>query len=73
MTPKEEIIDKIQALIREEGKKLQDDTKTPITEKLIKADVLLDTMKFLNNYDKNIEILNQHIKNNKWKEGNNGR
>ena len=70
MTPKEEIIDKIQDLLLKEGKILQSDKEIPIKDKLDKVDVVLNTFKFLNNYDENIEILNQHLRENKRGVGN---
>lgn len=67
MTPREEIIDKIQDLLLKEGKILQNDKEMPKKDKLDKVDVLLNLVKFLDNYDENIEILNKHIRENRWK------
>lgn len=36
--------------------------------KTIQSDMLLDLMKFLMNYEKNVEILNEHIRKEKYNE-----
>ena len=36
--------------------------------KNIQSDVILDLMKFLMNYEKNVEILNEHIRKEKYNE-----
>lgn len=36
--------------------------------KTIQSDMLLDLMRFLMNYEKNVEILNEHIRREKYKD-----
>ncbi len=36
--------------------------------KTIQSDMLLDLMKFLMNYEKNVEILNEHIRRKRYKD-----
>ena len=67
MTPREEIIDKIQDLLLKEGKILQNNKEMPIKDKLDKVDVVLNLVKFLDNYDENIETLNKYIRENRLK------
>lgn len=67
MTLKEETINKIQDLLLEEGKTLQDNKEIPTRDKIERVDVLLNLVKFLDNYDENIEVLNRHLRETRWK------
>lgn len=65
---KQAIIDKIMDSIKDVGEQISTDKKLTLEDKLHQTDVLLDTMKFLKNYDENVKVLNDYHINNKWKE-----
>lgn len=63
---KKQIIDKLIIGLQAEGKFIkQDETKT-VEDKLMEIDVLLDTVKFLSNYETNVKILNNYASQHKW-------
>lgn len=59
---KEKMIDKIQMALLSEMELIREDKTRTIQDKLEEIDVLNDTIKFLDNYEENIEILNNHIR-----------
>lgn len=54
-----EVLKQLQAL----GLTLQDDETISLDEKAIRADVLLDTMHFLSDYQENVQVLDNY-----WRE-----
>ena len=62
-----QIINKISDFLESEGKKIQADNNKSLNQKAIEVDVLLDTMHFLRDYKRNIEILQNEIVKNKHK------
>ena len=62
---KKEIINELDKAIEQIAKKLKD-SNSNINEQVVKVDVLLDTMKFLDNYDENVEVLTKYWLEKKW-------
>ena len=60
--PKKEIIQKIQTALSKEIEFVRQEKGKTTEEKMAEIDVLLDTIKFLNNYDENVKVLNKHIR-----------
>lgn len=60
------IIMKLQKLLQDIGQSVQDDDTLSTENKLMQVDVILDTMKFLKDYDINIKVLNKYWLNKKW-------
>ena len=65
---KQVMIDKIIEAIKDFGEDTRKNTEMSTKDKCIQVDVLLDTIRFLDNYDENVKILNEHVNKNKWKE-----
>ena len=63
---KDVIIMKLQKLLQDIGQSVQDDDTLSTEHKLMQVDVILDTMKFLKDYDINIKVLNKYWLNKKW-------
>jgi len=42
------------------GEFIRGDTSMSLKDKSIQMDVVLDTMRFLNNYEENVQVLNEH-------------
>ena len=61
MTPKEEMISKIQKALLKEIEFVRQDRSKTTDEKVVQVDILFDTVKFLDNYDENVKVLNKHI------------
>ncbi len=53
------MIDKLISLLQHEGEALKEESIDPISA-LEKLDVLIDSMKFLENYEENCKVLNQY-------------
>jgi hypothetical protein len=60
------IMTRLQNLIKAQGNYVMNDDLANTKSKLIQMDILLNVAKFLDNYDENIKILNEHIYNNRW-------
>lgn len=60
---KDEIIKRVMIVLQEIGVEIHDDKTKTKDEKLIDADVLLDTMHFLKDYDENVKVLDKY-----WRE-----
>lgn len=64
---KKVIIDKITEAIKDFGEQARQDETLSLEDKCLQVDVLVDTLKFLDNYDENVKVLNQHYLNkSKW-------
>lgn len=59
MNTKELFIAEIQDSLLKKMDKIRNDQNVPINDKLTKVDILLDLFKILQNYDRNMEILNK--------------
>lgn len=66
MTPKEEMIDRIQRALSKEMQFVRESPNKTTEEKVAQIDVLLDTIHFLRDYDKNIKVLKNELTNNKF-------
>ena len=53
------MIDKLISLLQHEGEILKEESIDPISA-LERLDVLIDSMKFLENYEENCKVLNQY-------------
>ena len=60
MKPKEEMINKIQTALASELEYIRLEKGKTTEDKMDEIDVILDTIKFLKNYNKNIEILKKY-------------
>ena len=61
MKPAKQImIDKIIEAIKDLGHETKENEQVSTKDKFDQVDVLLDTMKFLNNYDENVKVLNTY-------------
>lgn len=65
--PKETMISKLQESLVEHAKQLRENESVEINDKLIQMDVVLDTMKFLEDYDENVQALNKYLEKKKIK------
>lgn len=61
-----QVINKICNFLELEGKKIQVDNNKSVNQKAIEVDVLLDTMHFLRDYERNIEVLQNEVVKNKY-------
>ena len=57
---KKDMIDKITHALKDIGNQTQHDETLPLTDKFFQVDVLMDTLRFLKDYEKNVKILNQY-------------
>ena len=57
---KEQLINRMFNVLQGQAMYVREDTTLTDVEKLEQADILLDLMKFLKDYDENIIILNKH-------------
>ena len=62
-----QVINKICDFLESEGKKIQIDNNKSVNQKAIEVDVLLDTMHFLRDYNKNIKVLQNEVNKNRYK------
>lgn len=58
-TIKEDTFDRIVHLLQEEGQRIQSDNES-ILDQLTRMNIIIDMIKFINNYDENIRVLNAH-------------
>lgn len=58
---KQKEVDKIVSLLQQRGREIHDNNEVP-QQQLASMDVLIDTIKFLEHYEENVKILNQHLK-----------
>lgn len=63
---REETIMSILKALQDTGEIVREDKKASLDDKVIKMDVILDTMRFLNNYEENVKILNKYWCNKKF-------
>lgn len=57
---KEVMIDKIVDAIKNFGAQVRANENLSLSEQIAQVDVLLDTIKFLDNYEENVKVLNEH-------------
>lgn len=62
----QQTINNILLQLQDETYKIKQDTQTSIQQKCEQMDIILDTMKFLNNYKENVSILNEHLVKNRF-------
>ena len=58
---KKDMIKRIQEMLGSIAKEIQDNEDSDM-DKLTQLDIVLDTYKFLHDYDRNIEILNHNLR-----------
>jgi len=66
MKSKEEVLEEIQNAFTKKLEKVRNDKSRDVYDKIVEVDILLNTMKFLKDYDENIKILNDYIKKNRF-------
>ena len=73
MTPKEAIMSRMTNVLKGQAMYIKEDDSISTQDKCIQMDVILDLMRFLNDYDENIQVLNRYIEQKrqkeKWEEG----
>lgn len=65
MKTKEDYIDEIYKYIKELGKELQEDQTIQVKDKIPQVDLFINTIKFLQDYDENVKVLDKY-----WREKN---
>ena len=63
---KQSMIDEISDRIRDLGEEIRYNKDLSMEDKMTQIDILLDTIKFLKDYDENVKILNKHRIEHKW-------
>lgn len=61
MTAKEMIMTRMTNVLKGQAMFVREDDTISIQDKCTQMDVILDLMRFLDNYDENVQILNRHI------------
>ena len=61
MTPKEAIMSRMTNVLKGQAIYIKEDDSISTQDKCIQMDVILDLMRFLNDYDENIQVLNRYI------------
>ena len=73
MTPKEAIMSRMTNVLKGQAMYIKEDDNILTQDKCIQMDVILDLMRFLNDYDENVQVLNRYIEQKrqkeKWEEG----
>lgn len=65
MKTKEDYIDEIYKYIKELGKELREDQTIQVKDKIPQVDLFINTIKFLQDYDENVKVLDKY-----WREKN---
>lgn len=68
-TQKEIIISRMFNVLKGQAMFVREDISLTNTEKVEQLDVLLDLMRFLKDYDENVQVLNNHLAEKKQKQG----
>ena len=63
---KEVVIKRMFNVLKGQGMYIKDNNDLSTQEKVEQMDVILDLMKFLKDYDENVQVLNKHLQNKKW-------
>lgn len=61
MTAKEIIISRITNALKGQAMYVKEDNSISVQDKCVQMDVVLDLMRFLDDYDENVQVLNKHI------------
>ena len=73
MTAKEAIMSRMTNVLKGQAMFVREDNTISVQDKCTQMDVILDLMRFLNDYDENVQVLNRHIEQKrqkeKWEEG----
>ena len=68
MTPKETIMSRMTNVLKGQAMYIKEDDSISTQDKCIQMNVILDLMRFLNDYDENVQILNKYIEQKQQKE-----
>lgn len=60
MKTKEDYINEIYKYVKELGKELQEDQTIQVKDKIPQVDLFINTIKFLQDYDENIKVLDKY-------------
>ncbi|MGN1327602.1 MAG: hypothetical protein ACI4VQ_05990 [Clostridia bacterium] len=73
MTAKEAIMTRMTNVLKGQAMYVREDDTISTQDKCTQMDVILDLMRFLNDYDENVQVLNKHIEEKKqkikWEDG----
>jgi hypothetical protein len=61
MSAKEEVMNRMSNVLKGQAMYIKENTSLSTQDKCIQMDVALDIMRFLNDYDENCKVLNQHL------------
>lgn len=59
-TAKKQLMDRLFNVLQGQGMYIREDASLTPEDKLQQMDIILDTMKFLKDYDENVKVLNEH-------------
>lgn len=62
------VIKRLENMLQGAGQYVRDDDTLTPEQQLVQVDVILDTMKFLQNYEENIKVLNKYWLEKRWKQ-----
>lgn len=68
MTAKETIMTRMSNVLKGQATHIREDESLSIQDKCIQMDIILDIMRFLNDYDENVKVLNKHLAEKKKRE-----
>lgn len=60
VSPKERLIKRMYNVIQGQAMIVREDTSLSTQDRLVQTDILLDLMRFLKDYDENVQVLNKH-------------
>lgn len=58
-TYNKDMINHLIDILKQEGECIRNDSTSTVQERLAQADIILNTLRFLKDYDENVKILNQ--------------
>lgn len=61
ISSKQKILNRLTNVLKGQAMFIRDDTTTPDKEKLQELDVVLNILKFIDDYDENISVLTKHL------------
>ena len=57
---KADMIERVKQDLITQGEQIHQDKVTPAGDRCLQMDIILDTMKFLDNYEENVAVLNKY-------------
>lgn len=62
------VIKRLENMLQGAGQYVRDDDTLTPEQQLVQVDVILDTMKFLQDYEENVKVLNKYWLEKRWKQ-----